>query len=133
MPSLGPAEILVVLVIALLVFGPNKLPDVAKQAGKAFQELRRVQQHLRSEISGAMSDLDGSSQSASAPSGDPVPMLPALDPDAAPAPDSESVMPPPAQNPPPAQATPPAATPPGPTPAAADPPPPSSPPPADPA
>ncbi|MET0627208.1 MAG: twin-arginine translocase TatA/TatE family subunit [Acidimicrobiia bacterium] len=131
MPSLGPAEILVILVIALLVFGPNKLPDVAKQAGKAFQELRRVQQHLRSEISGAMSDLDGSSQSASAPSGDPVPMLPALDPDAAPS--SDSVMPPPAQSTPPSQSTPPAATPPAATPSATDPLPPSSPPPADPA
>jgi sec-independent protein translocase protein TatA len=130
MPSLGPAEILVILVIALLVFGPNKLPDVAKQAGKAFQELRRVQQHLRSEISGAMSDLDGSSQSTSAPSGDPVPMLPALDADAAAAPasDSDSVMPPPSQPTPPA-ATPPSATPPS----ATDSPPPSSPPPADPA
>ena len=101
------------------MFGPNKLPDVAKQAGKAFQELRRVQQHLL-EISAlpvkwTLSDLDGSSQSASAPSGDPVPMLSALDSDAAPAP--ESGMPPPSHT----------------TPPAADPPPPSSPPPADPA
>ena len=46
MPSLGPAEILVVLVIALLVFGPNKMPDIAKQVGKGFREFRRVQQHL---------------------------------------------------------------------------------------
>jgi sec-independent protein translocase protein TatA len=131
MPSLGPAEILVILVIALLVFGPNKLPDVAKQAGKAFQELRRVQQHLRSEISGAVSDLDGSSQSASAPSGDPVPMLPALDADDPPAPDSVTPPPPqstPSQTAPSSQSTPAATTPP-----ATDPLPPSSPPPADPA
>ena len=33
MPSLGPAEILVILVIALLVFGPNKMPDMARQVG----------------------------------------------------------------------------------------------------
>jgi sec-independent protein translocase protein TatA len=112
MPSLGPAEILVILVIALLVFGPNKLPDVAKQAGKAFQEFRRVQQHLRSEISGAMSDLNGSSSpSADSSGGDPVPMLPPRDPEH----DS------------PADAvTPPAAS-------APETPPPSSPPPADPA
>jgi sec-independent protein translocase protein TatA len=117
MPSLGPAEILVILVIALLVFGPNKLPDVAKQAGKAFQELRRVQQHLRSEISGAMSDLDGSSSSgtstspsADAPGGDSVPMLPARESDApadavmppAPAPDTSAPETPPPSSPPPA-------------------------------
>lgn len=87
MPSLGPAEILVILVVALLVFGPNKMPDMARQAGRAFREFRRVQHHLRSEISGAMSDLDvgamGNPASTSAPEasdmmggGDPVPMLP---------------------------------------------------------
>ncbi len=92
MPSLGPAEILVILVIALLVFGPNKMPEMARQAGRAFRELRRVQQHLRSEISGAMSDLDvgamANPASTSAPEasdmmsgGDPVPMLPPKEPD----------------------------------------------------
>ena len=90
MPSLGPAEILVVLVVALLVFGPSKMPEMARQAGRAFKEFRRVQQHLRSEISGAMSDLDvgnvGNPASTSGPEasdimggGDPVPMLPPKD------------------------------------------------------
>ena len=37
MPSLGPAEILVILVIALLVFGPNKMPDIARQVGRGFR------------------------------------------------------------------------------------------------
>jgi sec-independent protein translocase protein TatA len=106
MPSLGPAEVLVILVIALLVFGPNKLPEVAKQAGKAFQELRRVQQHLRSEISGAMSDLDGSSSSsASTPGGDSVPMLPAQESETP----ADPVMPPaPAPDTPPPSSPPPA-------------------------
>ena len=50
MPSLGPAEILVVLVIALLVFGPDKLPEIGRQVGKGFREFQRVQQHLKSEL-----------------------------------------------------------------------------------
>jgi len=96
MPSLGPAEVLVILVIALLVFGPNKMPEVARQAGNAFRELRRAQQHLKSELSGAMSDLQASGTRADTDSlvdtgvaqvepssagggGDPVPMLPPLD------------------------------------------------------
>ena len=33
MPSLGPAEIIVILVVALLVFGPNKMPEIARQVG----------------------------------------------------------------------------------------------------
>jgi sec-independent protein translocase protein TatA len=101
MPSLGPAEILVILVVALLVFGPNKMPDVARQAGKAFAEFRRVQQHLRSEIHGAMSDLNptdvGNPSSTTAPEasdmlggGDPVPMLPPKDPGASEPPSSDA-------------------------------------------
>ncbi len=58
MPSLGPAEILVILVIALLVFGPNKMPEIAKQVGKGFREFRRVQQHLKSELRDVVSEFD---------------------------------------------------------------------------
>ena len=61
MPSLGPAEILVVLVIALLVFGPNKMPEIAKQVGKGFREFRRVQQHLKSELRDVVAEFDAPS------------------------------------------------------------------------
>jgi sec-independent protein translocase protein TatA len=83
MPSLGPAEILVVLVIALLVFGPNKMPDIARQVGKGFREFRRVQQHLKSELRDVVSEFDSPS---SAPSVQPdaVPTLPPKDETASP-------------------------------------------------
>ncbi len=58
MPSLGPAEILVILVIALLVFGPNKMPEIARQVGKGMREFKRVQQHLRSELRDVVSEFD---------------------------------------------------------------------------
>jgi sec-independent protein translocase protein TatA len=44
--QLGPAEILVVLVIALLVFGPTKLPEVGRQVGRAMKEFRQFQQSM---------------------------------------------------------------------------------------
>ncbi len=50
MPNVGPAEILVILVVALLVFGPQKLPDIARQVGKATRELRRMQTSLSDEV-----------------------------------------------------------------------------------
>ena len=78
MPSLGPAEILVVLVIALLVFGPNKMPDIAKQVGKGFREFRRVQQHLKSELRDVVSEFDSPSSSATVDQ-QAVPMLPPND------------------------------------------------------
>jgi sec-independent protein translocase protein TatA len=78
MPSLGPAEILVVLVIALLVFGPNKMPDIARQVGKGMREFKRVQQHLKSELRDVVSEFDAPS-SAPTVDIDPVPMLPPKD------------------------------------------------------
>jgi sec-independent protein translocase protein TatA len=78
MPSLGPAEILVVLVVALLVFGPNKMPEIARQIGKGMREFKRVQQHLKSELRDVVSEFDAPS-SAPAVDIDPVPMLPPKD------------------------------------------------------
>jgi TatA/E family protein of Tat protein translocase len=54
--QLGPAEILVILVVALLVFGPNRLPEVARQVGRGVREVRRFQQHIRSEIDDVLAD-----------------------------------------------------------------------------
>jgi TatA/E family protein of Tat protein translocase len=48
--SLGPAEILVILVIALLVFGPNRLPEVGRQVGRTMREFRRFQQTMRRDL-----------------------------------------------------------------------------------
>jgi sec-independent protein translocase protein TatA len=50
MPQLGPAEILVVLVIALMVFGPKRLPEVGRQVGRGLRELRKIQDTVRNEI-----------------------------------------------------------------------------------
>jgi sec-independent protein translocase protein TatA len=56
MPQIGPLEIAVVLLIALLVFGPNRLPELARQAGAALKELRRIQQNIRQDLHEMMSD-----------------------------------------------------------------------------
>jgi sec-independent protein translocase protein TatA len=69
MPQLGPLEIAVVLLIALLVFGPNRLPDLAKQVGGALRELKRIQQNIRDDLHGVVNDA---SDAAS-----PPPTLPA--------------------------------------------------------
>jgi sec-independent protein translocase protein TatA len=93
MPSLGPAEILVVLVIALLVFGPNKMPDIARQVGKGMREFKRVQQHLKSELRDVVSEFDAPSSATPTVVGDPVPMLPPKDDQVVPAPDPAPAAP----------------------------------------
>ncbi len=40
MPNIGPMEILVVLIIALIVFGPKRLPELGKSLGRGINEFR---------------------------------------------------------------------------------------------
>ena len=40
MPNVGPLEIALVLVIALVVFGPKRLPELGKSMGKGIREFK---------------------------------------------------------------------------------------------
>jgi sec-independent protein translocase protein TatA len=40
LPSIGPAELIVVLVIALVVLGPKRLPDAGRSIGKGMREFK---------------------------------------------------------------------------------------------
>jgi sec-independent protein translocase protein TatB len=48
--SLGPEKIILILVVALVVFGPQRLPEIARQVGSAIRELRRMQDTVRGEL-----------------------------------------------------------------------------------
>lgn len=68
MGNLGFAELLVVAVIALLVFGPERLPELARNAGKAMSRFRseasRSVEELRraADLQGLDDDLRGISK-----------------------------------------------------------------------
>jgi sec-independent protein translocase protein TatA len=40
MPNVGPLEIILVLIVALVVFGPKKLPDLGHSLGKGIREFK---------------------------------------------------------------------------------------------
>ena len=40
--GIGPAELLLILIVALLIFGPAKLPEIAKDLGKTIQSWRQA-------------------------------------------------------------------------------------------
>lgn len=48
--SLGPAEILIILVVALIVLGPKRLPEAGRQVGRALAEVKKWSNGLQSEI-----------------------------------------------------------------------------------
>ena len=54
--NVGPAEVLMILVVALLVLGPKKLPEAARQMGKAMAEFRRVTSGLQDEVRGVLDE-----------------------------------------------------------------------------
>lgn len=68
MPNLGAGEILVILLLALLVLGPDKLPGAARSIGKGMTQLRKLSSGFEQEVRSAMhaGDADGTAPSASA-------------------------------------------------------------------
>ena len=51
-------EILVILVIALVVFGPQKLPEMGRSLGKAIREFRSAGDDIKNELTKAADDID---------------------------------------------------------------------------
>jgi sec-independent protein translocase protein TatB len=66
MLSLSPAKLLVLLVVALIVLGPEKLPQVARQLGAAWGDFRRFRTRLESDVRGAFPDLPATHEVAQA-------------------------------------------------------------------
>jgi TatA/E family protein of Tat protein translocase len=50
LPSLGITELVVILVIALIFFGPRKLPELGKSLGKSIGEFRKASNELKSTL-----------------------------------------------------------------------------------
>jgi TatA/E family protein of Tat protein translocase len=73
MPQIGPLEILVVLVVALVVFGPSKLPEIGRQVGRGYREFRKFQQGFRDDIEGAFRDDDDDDDFGSSHGADDTP------------------------------------------------------------
>jgi sec-independent protein translocase protein TatA len=42
MPNIGPLELIVVLIVALLIIGPKKLPDVGRSMGRGMREFKNA-------------------------------------------------------------------------------------------
>ena len=47
---IGPWELIVILIIALLVFGPKRLPDMGRSLGKAIREFRNAGKEIQNDI-----------------------------------------------------------------------------------
>lgn len=75
--GIGAPELIVILIIALFVLGPERLPGLARDVGRAMNELRRTSDELTGEFMRA----DQASPAAVAPP-PPEPATPAVSPEA---------------------------------------------------
>ena len=51
--NIGPWELFAILILALIIFGPGKLPDVGKAVGKALGEFKKASKGLQDDITNA--------------------------------------------------------------------------------
>jgi TatA/E family protein of Tat protein translocase len=78
-------HLIIIFVVALVVFGPEKLPDLARNLGKVLSEFKRATGDLRSTLEGHLRDLERETEqrriatspsAASGPEPSPVPPAP---------------------------------------------------------
>ena len=58
MTSMGFSETIFLFFLALLIFGPKRLPEIARQVGKVMNDLRRASYEFRSQIEAEISNLE---------------------------------------------------------------------------
>jgi sec-independent protein translocase protein TatA len=68
MPSwIGPWEIAIVLVIALLIFGPKKLPDLGQSLGKSIRGFKQGMKESQDELAQAVAEVKETTSTSAAP------------------------------------------------------------------
>ena len=67
MGSVGFPELVVIFLVALLVFGPKRLPDLGRSIGRGLSEFRRASNDLKGSIEREIETLDQEVSSASIP------------------------------------------------------------------
>lgn len=58
LPSIGFPELIVIMVLALIIFGPGKLPEVGKAVGRGINEFKRATKDVQKEINEVVKDTD---------------------------------------------------------------------------
>ena len=63
--GVGLPEVTVILILALIIFGPKKLPELGKQLGKTLKSLKKASNEFQNEIDQVMNeeDKEGSTKS----------------------------------------------------------------------
>ncbi len=58
MGGIGGIEIFIILVVALVIFGPQKLPEMGRSLGKAIREFKSAGTEIQDELTKAADEID---------------------------------------------------------------------------
>ena len=64
-PSIGVPELILILVVALIIFGPGKLPEVGRSLGKTIREFRRSSRDIVEDVTESAKEIKEEVQEAS--------------------------------------------------------------------
>jgi TatA/E family protein of Tat protein translocase len=68
MGPLGVPELIIIFIVALIVFGPRKLPELGRSLGRGLSEFKRASHELRSTLDDEIRDEERRTRSTQAPS-----------------------------------------------------------------
>jgi TatA/E family protein of Tat protein translocase len=76
--NLGFPEMIFLFMLALLIFGPKKLPEVGRQIGRALNEFKRASNEFKAQIENEMAQIERESEPQILPPEPPVGAVAAL-------------------------------------------------------
>jgi sec-independent protein translocase protein TatB len=98
--NIGPGELVVILILALVLLGPEKLPEMARTVGKGMRELKRATEDLKDQVETEFYKLDENKPPVVKPpegtrfaKAAPLPQLPAADSSLPPVPEDSAKVP----------------------------------------
>lgn len=65
--DIGTGELLLILVVVLLLFGPKKIPEIMASVGKGIRQFRQAQNNLKEQLRDLSSDVENSIQEKPTP------------------------------------------------------------------
>lgn len=75
--GIGPGELVLIFVLALIIFGPQRLPEVARTIGKAINDFRKTSEEVTTAVARELDVSDAvGTESATAPAVRPIHSIP---------------------------------------------------------